>query len=301
MKQNEVVFRDLNYKTDKEQVVSLIQENLRPDFELETLEWKHENNYFGTSVSVVAVDGEKIVAVVFATRYDFLNSKGESIKGMRTFDGCTDNQYRGRGIFKKLMQFCIGKYNGDYDFFLANPNKASFKEHLKIGYVEPHNDNYYYWGIFLPLGGESQLLTDIGKKKKSLKMDKPLTMGDNYHVGNTLAFIKWRYKDPRYSIKQYEKKGTTSIVVYRKEKLKGVNTLILCDFLGDLSMIQEIISSLTKAEKIFFIYFLENQETRKIKFALKLKHRKALIVLKENNFSASDNLVISLGDLEGIL
>src|SRR5690606_2930100 len=101
---------------------------------------------FGTSVSVVAVAGERIVAVVFATRYDFLDSKGEKIKGMRTFDGCTDKEYRGKGIFKRLIKFCIGRYNEDYDFFLANPNQASFQEHLKIGYIEPKNENNYYWG-----------------------------------------------------------------------------------------------------------------------------------------------------------
>ncbi|NJW53437.1 GNAT family N-acetyltransferase [Salinimicrobium oceani] len=299
-KKAEVEFREINYERDREQVVKLIQENLRPEFTLDTLKWKHEQNYFGTSVSTVAVDGDKVVAVVFATRYDFVNSKGERIKGMRTFDGCTDNAYRGKGIFKKLMQFCIGKYEGGYDFFLANPNEASFKEHLKIGYVEPKNSNYYYWGILMPSGGDKNVLSDV-KEKNSVDEEVPLSQGEYYHVGNTLSFVKWRYQDKRYRIKQYDKNGSSNIIVYRHEKLKGVNSLVLCDFLGDPFLIQEVMSSVCKAEKNFFVYFLENLVTQNLKFLLKLKHRKALIVLKENNFSAPDNLVISLGDLEGIL
>ncbi len=292
-------FRDLDCKKDVKEVVVLIRKNLQPQFTEETLIWKHVNNPFGRSASKVAVENGKIVGVVFSMRYNFLNNKGELIKGIRTFDGCTDKSQRGKGIFKKLMKSCVDTYNGDYDFLMANPNTASFPEHIKLGYVEPGQKYFYKFGLVSPFGSANKkALKDVETEKDD---EGILCYQDYYLVGNTLEFITWRYQDKAYTIKQYSKKNRTNYIIYRKEKIKKINAIILCDFYGDDAMINEVLSGVCKTEKVYFVYFLDNKITANINFFLRKKNKKALIVMKLNNFEIPENLVVSLGDLEGRL
>lgn len=292
-------FRDIDYKKDIEEVVVLIRKNLQPTFTKDVLIWKHLNNPFGRSASIVAIENGKIVAVVFAMRYNFKNKTGETIKGIRTFDGCTDISQRGKGIFKKIMRLCVDKYKDDYDFLMANPNTASFPEHIKLGYVEPEQQYFYKFGLISPFGASN--LKELKNLDDELASEEILCYQNYFLVGNTLRFIKWRYQNEAYTVKQYTKNNRTNYIVYRKEKKKKINTIILCDFYGDDTMVNEVIFNVCKTEKIFLIYFLDNKINKKINFILKRNHKKALVVMKLNNFTIPDNLVISLGDMEGRL
>ena len=63
--------------------------------------------------------------------YNLFSIKCKLIKGARPVDGCTDKNYRGKGIFKKLMNYCLNEYHYEYDFLFANPNKFSYPEFMK--------------------------------------------------------------------------------------------------------------------------------------------------------------------------
>jgi len=292
-------FRDLDYSKDVEEVVALIKENLQPEFTKDVLIWKHLNNPFGRSASIIAIEYGKIVAVVFYMRYNFKNKNGKKIRCIRPFDGCTDKNQRGKGIFKKIMNLCLDKYKDDYDFLLANPNSFSYPEFLKLGWVEPAQQNSYNIGLISPFGASNH--KELKNLDNELVNEEILCYQDYFLVGNTLKFIKWRYQDEAYTVKQFSKNNRTNYIVYRKEKRKKINTIILCDFYGDDAMINEVIFNVCKTEKIFLIYFLDNNINKKINFIFKRNHKKALVVLKLNNFTIPDNLVVSLGDMEGRL
>lgn len=292
-------FKDLDYSKDVKEVVALIRENLQPEYTEEFLIWKHVNNPFGKSISMVAIENDKIVGVVFYMRYNLNRKDGSAIKCIRPFDACTDQKLRGKGIFKKLMVECLNIYSNDYELLLANPNENSYSEFIKLGWKEPNHEYHYKIGIVSPFfsSKEGQFLnTDLEGLSDSIL---------NYHnyavVGNNLQFVKWRYKDDVYKIKEFLKNDRKSYIIYRIDKLKGFKCIILCDFYGDVAVINDVIKQLCKLEKLYFVYYLSNKITKNIRFLYSIKHRKAIIVYKENNYRVENDLVISLGDLEGRL
>ncbi|MFD1096336.1 GNAT family N-acetyltransferase [Salegentibacter chungangensis] len=294
-------FRPIDYAKDIDEVVSLIQKYLQPAYSKEFLIWKHLENPFGTSYSMVATFKGEIVGVLFYMRYDFYNKNGDCVKCIRPFDACTSPEMRGKGIFKKLMVACLEKYKNDYQILLANPNANSYPEFLKLGWKEPPGHNYVYkFGILNPsLKGNKGLFKDLQPDENSGQI---LDSGSKFLVGNSLKFIQWRYKDPIYKIKKLLSGGSVvAIIVYRIDRIKGIKTIVLCDYYGESKLIQAALQYILRKEGTVFIYFLLNSFTENIKPLAASTHKKALIVFKENNYKLNEDIVISLGDLEGRL
>lgn len=293
-------FRPINYNTDIEEVVELIQKYLQPAYTKEILAWKHLNNPFGSSYSMVATYNQKIVGVVFYMRYNFFNGNGKSIKCIRPFDGCTASEMRGKGIFKRIMVACLEQYKNDYELLLANPNSNSYPEFLKLGWKEPSHSYVYNMGVMLPkFTRNNASLEDIQVYENS---DLILSADLKFFAGNSLQFIQWRYEDPIYKKKKYILEGNiVCYIIYRIDLIKGLKTVVLCDYFGESKVINTVVKIILKNEGTIFIYYLHNILTAKLKPTIVFKHKKALIVYKENNYVLDDNLIISLGDLEGRL
>ena len=249
---------------------------------------------------MVAISQEEIVGVVFYMRYNFYNKEGEMIKCIRPFDACTSPKMRGKGIFKKLMTKGLERYKNDYQVLLANPNSNSHPEFLKLGWKEPIHNYVYKFGMLLPLKlkqGES--LINLPKSEDSSAI---ISTSHLFQIGNSLEFIQWRYQDPDYQKVKYKTSDQNILyLVYRMDKIKGLKTLVLCDSYGNAEILQDALKRILAKEKTPFVYFLENQINKEISSLFSLKHRKALIVFKGNDFHIPDNLIISLGDLEGKL
>ncbi|MBZ9729070.1 GNAT family N-acetyltransferase [Salegentibacter sp. JZCK2] len=293
-------FRPLNYDSEIDEVVELIKRNLQPKYTREFLIWKHLNNPFGPSLSMIATFNNKIVGVVFYMRYNFYNQEGKIVKCIRPFDGCTSPDMRGKGIFKKLMVKGLEGYKNDYQILLANPNSNSHPEFLKLGWKEPKHDYVYKFGLIVPSKLRmEESLSDIPKSENSSDI---LSSSDLFRVGNSLEFIQWRYQNPNYKkVKFTAPDGQLLYAIYRMDRIKRLKTVVLCDTYGDNKILQRAINRILAIEKTPFIYFLENPLNKEISSLFSLKHRKALIVFKGNDYNIPDNLVVTLGDLEGKL
>lgn len=299
-------FRDLDYEKDIPEVVDLIRRNLNPSYSTEILKWKHLSSPFGNSVSTVAIDTGRIVGVVFALRYNYKNLEGRVLRGIRPFDACTESSHRGKGIFKILMKMCMDKYEEDYDFLMSNPNSASYPEHIKLGYSKLPKDYSYNVGFLVPFGtSEDAKLSEYTKVPiNSTTLDSTgnnISVQNYFLAGNTLQFLNWRYQQKNYKINVFTLNGTSNYIVYRKERIKGINCIILCDFYGDNHLLNQVIKLVCRKERRFFIYYLNNSINENLNFFFKKKIKTAFIVYKAKNSQLPDNFVISLGDLEGRL
>jgi|GEM_PF-6724354 hypothetical protein len=291
-------YRRLDYSEDIKEVVALIRRNLNPEYSENILRWKHLESPFGLSVGLVAVDEGKIQGVVFAALYKFQNSSGEKISAIRFFDACTEPDQRGKGVFKTLMKMGFEAYENEIDFSFSNPNEASLKGHLRVGYEEPVKKIFYRLGLIKPLIGKIE--GDFEPSRPEVLNEKSLTKQDFYLAGNNLSFLNWRYREKRYKIWVHRENCEKNYIVYRIEKKKGIRTIVLCDYFGDIRDIQKVLHMVCRREKTFLIYYLENRVNAGLKFLFTKKHKKAVVVFK-NGHTLSANLVISLGDLEGRL
>ena len=69
-----VHYRLINYTTDRNAVIKLLNQNLTPRNTDDFFNWKYLNYPGGSSTGAVAVANDKIVAVVFYLPYHFYNN-----------------------------------------------------------------------------------------------------------------------------------------------------------------------------------------------------------------------------------
>lgn len=292
-------YRRLDYSNDKEEVVAVIRRNLNSNYSQELLKWKHLESPFGMSVGLVAVESNKIVGVVFAALYKFQNNSDHKIRSVRFFDACTEPDQRGKGIFKTLMKMGFETYQNLYDFSFSNPNEASLKGHLRVGYKEPKNKMFYRLGLLQPKFG--RINSDLIKFEPGNLDHTPLAKQNYYLAGNSISFIKWRYREERYRKLVHLDLDQRDYIIYRIEKKIGIRTIVLCDYFGDINKIHKVMNKVCRKEKTFLIYYLENRVNANLKFLYTRKYKKAVVVFKNDHTERPHNLVISLGDLEGRL
>lgn len=292
-----IEYRSLDYVKDVEDVVLLIRQNLDPKYSKEFLLWKHYNNPSGKSIAMVAIEKDIIVGVLFYMRYNFTKKGKEVIRCIRPVDGCTSANQRGKGVFKRLMESCLELYGEHYDLLVATPNKNSFPELIKLGWKSFDNSFIYKIGINLPINifNERRLIFS----ELEYCFSKKLNYNDYFVTGNSMEFIKWRYRDKNYSVKGFITNKKSNFIVYRIEKIKSVKSIILCDFIGDVNQINIAVKEICKIERLYFVYYLNNKINQELNFFLKKTVRKAVVVFRENNYFMNEELSISLGDLEG--
>jgi GNAT superfamily N-acetyltransferase len=123
--------------TDRDAVVALLATSLRrgddPRFDL-LFAWKHEQNAFGPSVQIVAVDGEAIVGFRAFMRWRF-EHRGRVLEAARAVDTATHPDYQGRGIFTRLTLRALELLHDEGVSFVFNtPNEQSRPGYLKMGW-----------------------------------------------------------------------------------------------------------------------------------------------------------------------
>lgn len=99
------------------------------------LRWKHQDNPFGRSPALVAVDGGRVVGVRFLLRWR-LRLGNEDFRAVRMVDTATDPEYQGRGIFKRLTLAALERWTDEIDLVFNTPNSSSRPGYLKMGWHE---------------------------------------------------------------------------------------------------------------------------------------------------------------------
>ena len=290
-----VHYRLINYTTDRNAVIKLLNQNLTPRNTDDFFNWKYLNYPGGSSTGAVAVANDKIVAVVFYLPFNFYNNK-KTILAARPVGGCTDPDYRGKGIFKKLMKFCLDSYAKDYKFLFANPNRFSHPEFLKMGWKEVEGYEYRL-GVVFPWTAKYNLNLE-SFSDTSLPNELEISHQDYVSAG-TREFIKWRYFDKRYIVKHFKIKKAENFIVYRISTVKNLKCIILCDFTGDEEYLNSAIKKICSNEKTLLVYYLKNETTDKINFLFHMKHHNVVITYTENEPDIIRKIRFSLGDIEG--
>ena len=99
------------------------------------LHWKHRDNPFGPSPSMVAEDAGRLVGVRLLMRWE-LQTGDRVVRAFRAVDTATDPDYRGRGIFRELTLRLLAELDGAAaaDLVFNTPNQSSRPGYLKMGW-----------------------------------------------------------------------------------------------------------------------------------------------------------------------
>lgn len=290
-------YREFRYDEDIDEVVTLINENLDTNYSKDILLWKHLYNPFGQSISMVATENKKIVAVVFYMWYNFEKQGGETIKSLRPVDGCTNKEYRGKGLFKKLLRASLNS-NISYDILFSTPNSKSLPEVMKLGWV-PLSKYKFRIGLINPFK-PSRLISV--ENYSSLNSNRANLNSHGYFTSATSTyFISWRFKEGDYVVKKIIEGEQEGYLIYRVGRIKKIKCLILCDYIGNENLLNAGVNTICKKENLYFVYYLNNDLNHNIEFSLSFSHRRAIMAYKENKKVFPEELLISMADLEGRL
>ena len=292
-----ITFRKINYLEDVPQIVELLRTSLSDKNTIDSFLWKHNENPYGKSFGLLACEEDRIVGVRMFMFWDI--RKGEKIvKAIRPVDTIIHRDYRGMGLFKKLtlegLEICKEKY----DLVFNTPNKNSFPGYIKMGWLSFEEKLYFKVAFVFPNKRRNTVIEMIPIdliNVNNFKLDYDYS---RTHLTND--YLHWRYKDPIYTSIRIGSDGNNSIIIYRRERIKGIKTLIINEIFGEIPNLTQVIRQLVSIEKVFLVYFLENKFS-KLNFALSIKKGDAVVVYREDKLSLMKKMSFSLGDLEGRL
>ena len=177
------------------------------------------------------------------------NTQKASIKAIRPVDTVTDENYRGKGIFKKLTLNGLQNILNEYEIIFNTPNKNSLSGYLKMGWSKMENLDYFKVGLINPFA-KSSSFSSISINQLNLKEENLILHNRTFL---TDEFLKWRYKDPIYQVAHFSSEG--NYVIYKKSKIKNIPSLLIYEIIGDAAQQGLILNSLAKKYKTLFVYF----------------------------------------------
>lgn len=126
-------------KGDIPEIVNLLKlglgESLLPKSEI-YWQWKHQDNPFGKSLVLLAIDKNKIVGVRTFMRWKW-RSGNQIVEAVRGVDTVVHPDYQGNGMFGKLTLALIDHCREKrYGLLFSTPNKKSKRGYTKLGWAE---------------------------------------------------------------------------------------------------------------------------------------------------------------------
>lgn len=287
-------FREINYQQDVDEIVKLLNANFETHHSKEAFLWKHYENPFGKSYGLLAIDNNRIVGLRMFMRWEFL-CDNRVVKAICPVDTCTDHDYRGRGLFKKLTLEGLDKIKDEYELIFNTPNEKSKPGYLKMGWKVVEGDFQYKVGIvnFLKKASEYQ-----DKNSKDIEFDSTWPKENSCQTNLSKKYLEWRFMGRDYRIAEFPKRG---IVIYKLTQLRGITTVVLIDVFGEPEEYTDLVTSVCIKNRAKAVYFLENIKNSNLKFLLKFDRGHQTVVSKDDKHDISSKIKFSVGDLEGRL
>ncbi|TQI70424.1 acetyltransferase (GNAT) family protein [Gramella sp. Hel_I_59] len=287
-------FREINYEEDLDSIIQLLNANFPTTHTKEAFIWKHYENPFGKSYGLLAVDKDRIVGLRMFMRWEFI-CDNQVIKAIRPVDTCTDHDYRGQGLFKKLTLEGLDNVKAENELIFNTPNSNSKPGYLKMGWKEIENTFEYRIGMlnFFKNAVNFETITS-----EEIEFKQSWLMNNQCQTNISNHYLKWRYRNSDYKIARSE---TGAIIVYRFTSLKKINTIILIDSFGDKLEVNKLLNSVGSRNSIKIIYFLNNNKSKAFKFLFTYSRGNQVVVSKDDVCDISQKINFSIGDLEGKL
>ena len=245
-------------KEHSNQIVELLKitlgESLLPK-SVDFWNWKHNENPFGQSKTILAFDNEKLIGVRAFMCWQFSNNN-EIVKCVRAVDTAVHPNYQGKGIFSKLTLAALEDCKkSDISLVYNTPNKVSKIGYLKLGWVElgklPLRLSF---PLRIPRIYNEELLIQHLKSYEIGKINEVniTTNSDKFSTQLNANYLNWRYVNCRIGRYYSIVKANEFFIIFRFKKVKSFTELRLCEVAIDnnKASIDEAISSIKEVIKI---------------------------------------------------
>jgi hypothetical protein len=286
-------YREIDYSKDIPGIVDLLRTSLSEKHTRESFKWKHIDNPFGKSLGFLALDKDKIIGVRMFMKWDFSN-EGKIINAIRPVDTVTHPDFRNKGIFKKLTLDGLEKYKNNFDLIFNTPNHNSTPGNLKMGWQRFEKPLSLKIALLFPLKvpGLLNLVSLNSYNNKNYEQTYSL------RTRLTKDFILWRYAEKIYKSAVYEYKNKQVFIIYRTTNIKNLKMVVLNEIIGDPQVHEKALKALMKKLGIYLLYYL-NTDSVNVNPRIAVKKKGPLVLYRDDKTGFFNNMVFSLGDLEG--
>lgn len=138
-------------------------------------------------IRIVATDAEKVIGFQ-SFFYWPMSFEERTIKAYQSGNSLVSSEYRGQGIFHKLLNYVYeNQVRFNYDILIGFPVEASFKSFIRNGWDHIFDLSWIYT-VINPIG----FLFPIKIKNVKPKIGAPLLFKKKIQVSNDSAFMAWR-------------------------------------------------------------------------------------------------------------
>lgn len=226
--------RDIN------QVLDLMRQSLGESPVLQRtpdlFRWKHIDNPFGRSISLVAEDAGRIVGLRTFMRWELVTPSGELLRCIRAVDTATHPDFQRRGIFRRLTEegIEIAKSDG-VDLIFNTPNSSSKPGYLKMGWREVGRIGAMVRPSIHLLGRGADENGDPGRHLRNLAPAQDFAFADRTANGlrtpRSAEYLRWRFAShPTARYFSATRREATAVV--RPHVRNGRREIVVADLFG---------------------------------------------------------------------
>lgn len=216
---------------DADEVTALLSECLgRPGAKRtnEFFRWKHVDNPFGASISLVERDERGILIALRMFQRWGLSRSGEAIESVRAVDTATAPRAQGQGLFRKLTLKAVEVATAEeVDLVFNTPNQKSGSGYLKMGWQDLGRPGVFIRLTRPPLWGRVEG-DPIEPTSLQAAAARHTVASDRLRTRTSEAYFRWRYADiPAYEYRMLSNGEATA--VFRRQQRRGLPELTITE------------------------------------------------------------------------
>lgn len=275
----------------------------------------YANLFQKNAILIVALDENKVIGFQSFFYWPYTKN-GKKFNSYQSGNSIVDGNYRGKGIFQKLLNFVDDQYL-TIDFIVGFPVEASYKSFIKSQWKNPFNLQWY-----LKTNSLVSIFFKPNKnilEKKFESVQKPDINGNSnlMMISDENDFVNWRtgfYKNQHYYFNFSNGTNFCQIGFKLNIRKKYLKEIIIGQINGDIDnspfikeAFQEFLNQLRKINFITFVSIAINPNNTKIlsileKLKFKKTDKKIYFILKEikQKLNANDlsSWVMFRGDID---
>jgi len=252
-------------ENDIPEIIDLIRLSFGHDFSAERWHWLHYKNLLAPSFIILARDDNKIIGIYSVIKKEITINGKKYIAG-RDIDPVVHPEYRGKGIFSKLLKAGYEMCKGEIDIHFNFANEQSEAGFLKNGWTQVRNRKLAFPGIqklnkFLrllvrltPVKTPICKIIEIEHPEK-FQMNHEFNSDKNICIKKNMEYIIWRYcSNPDKQYRYFKAVSGNDLAIFTGTV--DHNKFTLLDILNQ--------SSFTKKQllKKFVLHFLTTERKK---------------------------------------
>ncbi len=300
LKMDEIVLKEYDSE-ERNACIELLEKTFPGTSDEATFKWRFEMDNRKRPLLICAKHYNRVVSFNSWIPWEF-SYKTNKYSGYQSGESATDINYRGKGIFSKVLRYSA-KIASDWriDFMFGFPNEISYRAFIKAGYY-PIGTNYFYLRPINPFKKRAESSANLNA---NYFFETMLTQPDKITPIFDYYYCNWRYlENPNdFEIVEYTENNSKAMFVFRRKKWKSLTELLLLDcqfgnyndmFIDNsISFIDKVFSRRAAYMRTFFNQYSDRGRALRKHFSIRITSKFHVLIVKPISNRIDNNILLN--------